>query len=157
MAPSVPYQSSNSAGNTTPNSSGNSTYRRATDLLNHVVYLSSFATSPIMTSRRSSSPHPSGGNLSSSSPEAVSANRSRNGGSGSGGNSNGRSCSNEASIEALRRRNTDEVFGSSPSSSHTSSSLEDLHSHHPCSANYYSFPSFDMYEDSQTKEEDLDG
>ncbi|CAK7270002.1 hypothetical protein SEPCBS57363_003883 [Sporothrix epigloea] len=157
MAPSASHHSSNSAGNTTPNGNGSSTYRRATDLLNHVVYLSSFATSPIMASRRSSSPHPSSGNLSSSSPAAVGADRSRNGGSGSSENSNQRSRSNGTSIEAYRRRNIDEVFGSSPSSSHISSSLEDLHSHHPCSANYYSFPSFDMYEDSQTKEEDLDG
>ncbi|CAK7269506.1 hypothetical protein SEPCBS119000_003604 [Sporothrix epigloea] len=152
MAPSASYHSSNSAGSASPIGNGSSTYRRATDLLNHVVYLSSFATSPTMTSRRSSSPHPSSGSLPSTSPAAVKgANRRHD---GSSGNSNESSRSNETSIEAYRRRNTDEFFGSSPSSSHTSSSLEDLPSHHPCSAHYYSFPSFDTYEDSQAKEED---
>ncbi|CAK7208661.1 hypothetical protein SCUCBS95973_000177 [Sporothrix curviconia] len=154
MAPSASYRSSSSsAGSTTPNGNGNGTYRRATDLLNHVAYLSSCTTSPILSPRRRSSPHASDRSLPSAASTVVSASRNHNG-IGSGSSSSSRS--NDNSVEACRRRNTDEVFGSSPASTHTSSSLEDLHSHHPCSANYYSFPSFDMYDDNQDKEEDMD-
>ncbi|CAK7204173.1 hypothetical protein SEUCBS139899_006927 [Sporothrix eucalyptigena] len=156
MASSASYRGT-SAGSTSHNGDGgssSSSYRRATDLLNHVAYVSSCATSPILSPRRRSSPH--SGDRSPPSP-VVSASRGHNGSNSSSGSGNSSGRSSDNSVEAHRRRNNDEVFGSSPASTHTSSSLEDLHSHHPCSANYYSFPSFDMYDDNQDKEEDIDG
>ncbi|CAK7222417.1 hypothetical protein SBRCBS47491_004859 [Sporothrix bragantina] len=157
MATSASYRSSSSAGSTSPNGDGSNTYRRATDLLNHVAYLSSCATSPILSPRRRSSPHSPDRGSPSAASAVVSASRNHNGNSGSNGNGSGSSRSDDNSVEACRRRNTDEVFGSSPASTHTSSSLEDLHSHQSRSANYYSFPSFDMYDDGQDKEEDIEG
>ncbi|CAK7241380.1 MAG: hypothetical protein STHCBS139747_002841 [Sporothrix thermara] len=152
MAPSTSsYRSTSSRGSSSSSGDGSSAYRRATDLLNHVAYLSSCATSPLLSPRRSS-PQSTDSRPPTAASAVISASRSHNG----SGNSNGSGHLDDNSVEACRRRNTDEVFGSSPASTHTTGSLEDLHPHHARSANYYSFPSFDMYDDNQDKEEDID-
>ncbi|KAL1900235.1 hypothetical protein Sste5346_002546 [Sporothrix stenoceras] len=174
MAPPTSYRSSHSSGgHTSPTggdnnsgTSGYSSYRRATDLLNHVAYLSSCATSPVASltgsplfdrmdgGSRRTSPHSS--DRRSSAAAVVSTSRGHSGttSTSSGRGSSSMRSAGDSSVDACRRRaNTDEVFGSSPASTHTSSSLDDLQ-HSPCSANYYSFPSFDMYDDNQDKEDD---
>ncbi|KIH88635.1 hypothetical protein SPBR_07802 [Sporothrix brasiliensis 5110] len=157
-------ESSNSSNNGVP---GYSSYRRATDLLNHVAYLSSCATSPVASfsngalfdrmsngggGSRRTSPH--GSERRSSAAAVVGSRNGTTAVSSTGPGGSGMRSAGDSSVDACRRRaNTDEVFGSSPASTHTSSSLDDLQ-HSPCSANYYSFPSFDIYDDNQDKEDD---
>ncbi|EPE09678.1 hypothetical protein F503_07454 [Ophiostoma piceae UAMH 11346] len=150
---------SSSSGRNSPTTSP-SYHRRAADLLNHVAYLSSCATSPVSsfisgtgtTSR-------SRGSLSSSSSSGSSATRSHSiGGSGSNGTgTSSRATAHATADTCYRRADADEVFGSSPASTHTSSSIEDLQSRYPGSANYYSFPSFDTWDPDCEKEDDIDG
>lgn len=132
-------------------------YRRATDLLNRVAYLSSCAASsahygsnsmdPRAGQRRSPLSHvataaaTSGGHSSRGAAVAVSARSSSEG------------------ANACRRSSSecDDVFGSSPASTNTGASLDDdLHSH-MYSAKYFSFPSFDTWDPDNQYKEDEDG
>lgn len=153
MAPPTSYRSSHSGGHTSPNggdenSGSYSTYRRATDLLNHVAYLSSCATSPVASltgsplfdrmsggGSRRTSPHSSDRRSSAAAVVGSSRGHGTTGvSSSSGHHHNGSSIrsAGDASVDACRRRaNTDEVFGSSPASTHTSGSLDDMQ-HSPC-------------------------
>ncbi|OAA56987.1 hypothetical protein SPI_07368 [Niveomyces insectorum RCEF 264] len=152
--------SSSGSGSGSPSGSS---YRRATDLLNHVAYLSSCATSPVssfttsalfdrVSQRRASqstaASTTSGANCVSA-RRSYSRSRDRNGGSSrTGGGASGSAC---------RRSESEDLLGSSPASTRTGGSLEDLQGHHPCSAHYYSFPSFDTWDpDGQDKEDDGD-
>lgn len=160
MAPPTSYRSSHSSGghtsptggdNTSTGSGGGySSYRRATDLLNHVAYLSSCATSPVASltgsplfdrmgggGSRRTSPHSSDRRSSAAAVVSSSRGHHHHHHSGTTSTSSGRGSSSmrsagDSSVDACRRRaNTDEVFGSSPASTHTSSSLDDLQ-HSPC-------------------------
>lgn len=115
-------------------------YRRATDLLNHVAYISSCTTSPTAAytssppmflrmgssgQRRPSSIHSAIGTAS----DAIGVSR---GGRGAAVAVNARSNSSEG-IRNSCRRSSEDVFGSSPASTNTGTSLDDdPHSPSPC-------------------------
>ena len=132
MSPSQSTLRSSSSGRSSPTTSSSSYHRRAADLLNHVAYLSSCATSPVSsfisgtgaTSR-------SRGSLSSSSSSGSSATRSHSIVGSAGTGTSSRATAHATADTCYRRANADEVFGSSPASTHTSSSIEDLQSRYP--------------------------
>ncbi|EFX01220.1 hypothetical protein CMQ_6162 [Grosmannia clavigera kw1407] len=131
-------------------------YRRATDLLNRVAYMSACASSPNATYTSSPRRPTSLRSVPGTSSEAIGVSH----GPGSRGAAvavNTRSSGED--IRSSRRRSSEDVFGSSPASTNTGTSLDDdLHSpSHPYSVNYFSFPSFDTWDPDSQDKEDEDG